>query len=173
MNIQAQAAKVAAKQLSKGWKAIFERVRVWATKDARKRQGKEMINPYVIAFAMLSMTGCATVDNLLIAADDNLYASSTATVAIPPGYDARPYVIDAVANRIDVDGWQVKWEIVPSASFKATLLSEAIAKPRKQSVMGPVMDLIADNQAKPSESSGASSAAQAIIDAAKAEGVTP
>jgi len=165
MSIQTTVTKAAAKQLGKGWKLLFEKVRVWATKGARKRQGKEMINPYVLAFIMLSMTGCATVDNLLIAADDNLYASSTATVALPPGYDARPYVIDAAANRIDVDGWQVKWEIVPSASFKATLLSEAISKPRKQSVMGPVMDLIDKQDAAPTADLDALQ--QQILDAAK------
>jgi hypothetical protein len=164
MSIQTTVTKAAMKQVGKGWKVLFEKVRVWATRGARKRQGKEMINPYVIAFALLSMTGCATVDNLLIAADDQLYASSTATVALPPGYDARPYVIDANQTRVDVEGWQVKWEIVPSASFKATLLSEAIAKPRKQNVMGPVMDLI-DKQEAPTADLDALQ--QQILDAAK------
>lgn len=156
MSIKTKAAKAGLKIGGKPVRRAAEKVRVWATKKARKRQGKETINPYVLAFALLSASGCASIDRALIAVDDGLYGSSTALVALPPGYDARPYVIDAGANRVDVDGWQVKWEIVPSATFKETMLSEAIAKPRKQSVMGPVMDLI-DKQDAP-ESSNASEA---------------
>ncbi len=142
MSIKAKAAKAGLKIGGKLVRRVAEKVRVAATKAARKRRGKEIINPYVLAFALLSASGCASIDRALIAVDDGLYGSSTALVALPPGYDARPYVIDAGANRVDVDGWQVKWEIVPSSSFSATMLSDAIAKPRRQSVMGPVMDLI-------------------------------
>jgi hypothetical protein len=165
MSIQTTVTKAAMKQVGKGWKMLFEKVRVWATRGARKRQGKEMINPYVIAFAMLSLTGCKTLDNALIAADDKLYGSSTALVATPPGYDARPYVIDAGANRIDVTGWQIRWELVQASTFTPTMLTDAIAKPRKQSVMGPVMDLIDKQDAAPTADLDALQ--QQILDAAK------
>ena len=175
MNPKAEAAKAGLKVGKDLMKRMAEKLRVIFTKGARKRQGKEIINPYVLAFALLSASGCASIDRALIAVDDGLYGSSTALIATPPGYIPRPYVQDATGARVSVEGWQVRWEIIPAPTFAPTMLQDAIAKPRRQSVMGPVMELIDGQTPKLNATmteSGAADAQERFIEDAKKEGVT-
>jgi hypothetical protein len=168
MIIETVAAKAGLKVGKDLMKRMAEKLRVIFTKKARKRQGKEIINPYVIAFALLSASGCASIDRALIAVDDGLYGSSTALIATPPGYIPRPYVQDATGARVSVEGWQVRWEIIPAPTFSPTMLQDAIAKPRRQSVMGPVMELI-DGQTPKLNATMTESGAADAIDKLKAE----
>jgi len=147
MSIQATAVKIGSKNAVKLLKRMAEPFRRWYTKRARKRQGKEFIQPYVIALLILSTaSGCATVqkaaDNLAIAVDDKVYNSSTAIVVLPDGYDINPYVTDAADQRQTIDGWKIKYEIIPKANHVAPMLKDKLYQGNKGNQSSLLSDVI-------------------------------
>jgi len=183
MSIETVAAKIGLKAGKKGLKAMFEPIRRWFTKGARKRQGKEVIRPYVIAFLLVSMaSGCATVrkcvDNLAIAVDDKFYDSSTAIVALPKGYDIAPYIEDADGVERTIDGWKIKYRIIEVPGHVHKNLKDEVMRGNKaeasslqQVVEAAVKAQLGLNTA-PAQPSGAADAQERFIEDAKAEGIT-
>lgn len=173
MSIEGKVAKVAVKQVTKGWRNWIEPVRRFLTKRARKAEGKQNIQPYAIAFMALSLTGCSTINKSLIAVDDSLYGSSTAGVLLPDGHILQPYVTDAADNRQNIDGWKVKYEIVPVAGHVHREVKDVIMQGRR-APKSAVVELIAGQLAAGDTAvapSAAGNAAAMLLDAADKAGV--
>lgn len=170
--IKEKIALEAGKQLVKNWKSWIEPLRRFLTRGARKRRDKEIILPALAFLVLVLATGCARFDNAMIGIDDRYYNSSTAKIAVPEGYLPRPYVQDAAGTRVDVTGWQVRWEIIPAPTFLPTFLPDAIARQRVQpSPLAPVLSLIQANgplvMNEPEQSGAGDAAATLQAEAAK------
>ena len=174
--------KIGIKAAKSGFKAMFEPIRQWFTKGARKRQGKEVIRPYVIAFMLVSMaSGCATVrkgvDNLAIAVDDKFYDSSTAIIALPKGYDIAPYIEDADGVERTIDGWKIKYRIMEVPGHVHKNLKDEVMRGNKAeaSSLQQVVEAAVKTQlgmtTAPAQPSGAADAIDKLKAEAAKEGV--
>lgn len=167
-----EAIKLGTKAVTGNWRSWLEPLRRMLTKRARKAEGRENIKPYAIALLILPLAGCGTINNALIKVDDSLYGSSTAGVLLPDGYQINPYVTDSKGDRQNIDGWQIKYEILPAAGHRHKEVKEVILQGNRAS-QSPVIDFIKSQQQTAGTSDNAAAAEQAIIDAAKAAGVAP
>ena len=176
--IAAGVGKKAAKKIGKKIvKAAVEPIRKKATTNARKRQGKQFIKPYMVALLMLpTLVSCSTIDNALIAADSAFYDNSTAIVVLPDGYDINPYVTDAADQRQTIDGWKIKYEIIPKADHVAPSLKDKLYqgnKGQQSSLLSDVIKAAIQEEVasqKPAES-GAADAIDKLKQEAAKEGI--
>ena len=172
MSIQVTAANVGTKNAAKLLKRLAEPLRVWLTKRAWKRQVKRDIKargivPLLALGLILVASGCSSFDAALIGTDRLAYGNKLNPYLnqVPAGWEARPYVVDAAANRVDVTGWQVRQELVQSDSWKPSMLNDVIAKPRPSSAVADAIQAITAEPAAPTADLDALQ--QQILDAAK------
>lgn len=180
MNIKEEAAKQAVKVAAKGWRGWIEPLRKMLTRWARKKEGKEIIVKYaLVLLAGTMLTGCATIRKAAIAADDQLYDSSTARVAVPDGYEIEPYVVDSTGTERNIDGWEPRYRIVPIPGHNHAKLKDIVLR-GKQAQRSQVVEIIktvaevsgADIKSGTTlPASGAADAQGLLIEAAKEAGV--